>query len=271
MKHVFLLLLLIQNVLTMKAQENFQNEIRTAIQEGKTIWRLETANRLSENLFNQKYQGKNKSDGFIVYTEAEKVKAVFYSIGEKMTVIGTLSFPMDMDEKAVQAEFQERDLTAAEMDLYKLKSAAWAVVNDAATFSVLPGTRYAVIPMMSNGTRRAIVLTMPEKKGSVIFGNDFQLSFDNTFKLTDKTSFHKALATVTYEPGAGPSNDKGSSHVHIPSKGDMITPTDVAVLYLFHDATEWTHHTFIGENYLFLFSYRGPDIQVIPKGVPKMK
>lgn len=271
MKHVFFFLIFINTILPALAQENFQNEIRAAIQEGKNIWRLELANQQADRLFKQKYQGKQTVDGFIAYAETDKVKVVFYSTGEKMKVIGTLLYTPEMDEKTAQVDFQERDLTQAEMELFKLKNAAWTVVNDAANFSALPGTRYTVVPMVSNGTRRAIVLTMPEKKGSVIFGNDFQLTFDNTLKLTDKTAFHKALATVTYEPGAGPSNDKGSSHVHIPSKGDMITATDVAVLFLFHDATEWTHHTFIGENYLFLWSYRGPDIQVIPKGVPKMK
>lgn len=271
MKHLLFFFLFINGFLTIHAQDNFQNEIRVALQEGKTICRLEQANRQAEKLFREKYQGKQTIDGFIVYPEGEKVKAVFYGNGDKINVVGTVVYAQEIDDKAAQVDFQERGLTGAETDVYKLKNAAWTAVNDAASFSVLPGTRFTVVPMFVNGARRAIVLTVPEKKGSVIFGNDYQLSFDNTFKLTDKTAFHKALATVTYEPGGGPSNDKGSSHIHIPSRGDMITSTDVAILYLFHDATEWTHHTFIGENYLFLFSYRGPDIQVIPKGVPKMK
>lgn len=271
MKYFSLTLLVLCSFLNSFAQDNLQQEARSAIAEGKQIYRLELANRLADKVFKSKYQGKEKPAGFITYTEGDNTKAIFYNNNNETTAIAVLTFDKDPGEKTALFELSDRKLNSTERQLIELNIAAKKVLMDASTFTAPPGTHLSSIALLNHGSPKCYLLTIADKEGSVVFGNDYLLLFDAGMKMTEKKALHKNLATVAYDNALGSANDKNSSHVHIPASGDMLTSTDVAVLLLNKEATSWSHHTFIGENYLLFWNYNAMEIQAIPKGVPKSR
>ncbi len=253
------------------AQDKLKSEIEPVKTLGRTIYKIEMANQLSNELIPQKYKGKEKVVGHFSMIESENIKTVFYAKGDKPKVLGTITYESTFDEKNAQVDLTEREMTESELDLMKLTKAANLVIADASSFNTPPNTRLTLVPINSKGEHKVYVMTISEKIGEVIFGNDFLLSFDNKYVLQSKVPLHKNMAAVTFDPEGGKVNDRNSQHVFVPETGDMITGTDFAILLLNEKATQWSHHAFISEKYLFFWNYAMNDLQIVPKGEPNKK
>jgi hypothetical protein len=260
-----LLLLVVGNAIA----QDIQTKIKPVIEEGKQIFQIEMANRMAPKLFKAKYKGKEKASEHISYLESNSVRSVFFTKGEKPKVLGSILFDASFEEDNIMSEFTERELSVKEIEISKLKSAASKMLQDASSFNALPNTSFSIVPLMPNGENKVFILSIPKEEGTVLFGNDYVLNFDNKFNLTSKEALHRTLASVTYTPGAGRENDQKSSHTHVATNGDLVTSTDIATLLLFQKPTGWSQHTFIAENYIFFWSYVSNELKAIPKGPAK--
>ena len=269
MKKIGLVLCAVFMIFQTYAQDIYA-ELKLVVLEGKNIYRTHAASEIGKQVFSEKYKGKLKAAGNISYLDGSIAKAVFYAAGEKPKVIGTLSFANTIDKESATNDFAEREMNANEMEVYKLKIASEKALTEAA-LNAVPNSKFITVPMVANGKHKTYVLSQSEKNGVVIFGNDYILNFDAKNNFTGKEVLHKNMAAITYDMEAQSANDKSSSHTHVAEKGDMITPTDIAILYMYEKATAWTHHTFISEAYIYFWNYATQDIQAIPKAPQKMR
>ena len=271
MKKIIFACLLVFIGITAFSQDNIQNRVKPVIAEGINIYQIEMGNWIGPKLFPSKYRGKEKIGGNLSYIESGKTKTIFFTKGEKPKVLGTLVYDPTFDEQQTQVDLMSRELTPSEKELYTLQVNALKDVSDASFFPVPANAVLRLIPVIENGDRKVFVLSQSDKPGTVIFGNDFVLSYDSKLNLTDKQSLHKNTAVVTYDPEAGRENNTTSSHAIVGEKTDFPTSTDIATLLLYEKLTKWNQHTFISENNIFFWNYATRDLQVMPKKSPDSK
>lgn len=271
MKKIVAILLSLLFISGAFAQEKIQDEVKTVVSEGKTIFKLEMANRLGQKIFKAKYKGKKSIEGFVSYTEADHVKLVFYSGGKESKVLGSVLFDGSFDSDKSVVDIIEREINVQEAQLIKLRKNALTIISNVSLFSLPEHATFSVIPVVENNSNKVYVISVSTKEGVVMFGNDYLLSFDEKYNLTEKNSFHKNQASVTFDKNAGTANDNGSNHMHLAEKGEMVSSTDIATLMLYEKDTKWSQHTFISEHYMFFWNYATHDLQVIPKAAPKTK
>ncbi len=271
MKNLFFTLLALLMISHVFAQEKLQDQVKPVIAEGKAIYKLEMANRLGQKLFSAKYKGKDAAEGYVSYVESDNIRLVFYSGGKDQKVLGSVLFDDSFDGEKTTVDVVERSINAQEAQLIKLRTSALSLIQDVSTFTLPENATFSVMPMISGHVNEVYLLTVSSKEGKVIFGNDFLLMFDGKLNLTEKKSFHRNIASVSFDKDAGTANDNGSTHVHLAENGEMVSATDIATLLLYEKLTKWSQHTFISENYIFFWNYGTHDLQVISKAAPKSK
>ncbi len=251
------------------AQSNMQNEMKPAIAEGTQIYKVEMANWVSPKIFSSQYKGKEKIAGNISYTEGDIVKSVFYSKGDKPKVLGSIIFDSTYDKKTAQVDLTERTPSSLETDLIKLQDIALKTIEDATFFTAAANAQFDVIPLISNGAKKVFVRSITAKNDAAIFGSDYVLSFDNSFKLSDKKRLHKNTVSIPIGDASAIDYKRDGTHTHVAETGELLTSTDFATLFLYEKITRWTVQSFISENYIFVWNCESHELQVIPKTIPK--
>ena len=214
------------------------------------------------------YKGKDKVDGNFAYADGDNWKIVFYTNGEQPKILGTVNMTSDFDTKEAKTDLLPRDWTALEKQLYKLKESSLKELQDATSFKVVENTHFELIPFIQKGQANVYVISVSDKPGIVVFGNDFVLSYDESLQILKKQALHKMMSSVAYKVGAS-KNEEGNSHVIVSDKNEMPTSTDIVVLLMNEEATKWTNHAFISENFIYFWNYLTKEMISIPKGDPR--
>jgi len=271
MKKITILLLLSVMLTKAFSQDLLQDKIKPIIKQGKMIYQLEMANWTASKLFAQKYKGKEKAAGYVSYIESDKVKTVFYFKADKLKSLAMFTFDESFDEKNTQVDMISRILTPAEIELTKLRASAMKAIDDASFFVVPADAHLSVIPMVSNGEHKVYVMSESDKPGVVVFGNDYVLNYSNDLSLKSKSALHGNVVMVNYEVGAVNTNDKLSSHTLVGKDEEMVSPIDIATLFLYKKDTRWRQHSFISEKYIFFWNYETESLNAIAKKAPPAK
>lgn len=77
-----------------------------------------------------------------------------------------------------------------------------------------------MIPLISNGERKAYVLTGPKVSGVVVLGNDYLLTFDQDGNLATKRRLHRNIIPIEY--GKEGQEVFAAMHTHLPETGDYF-------------------------------------------------
>jgi hypothetical protein len=265
MKTLFLSFAFLLGCLQCMAQEQSSADTRQLIVKGRSVYQVEMASRLAEKVFPSTYKGKEKIGGLVAYPDADKVKVVYYNKGNEPKAIGTVVFDMRFSNDEGLVLVADAALTDYEKNLIAIKEATLEALQDKTTFTSMSQTHLTAIPLIHQETREVYVIAESDIPGVVVFGNDYVFDFDNKNKLNAFKPLHKFSAKVNFDPSLGSGNDTQSKHNHASVEGELPTVTDIAILYLNEKATGWTHHTFIGENAMFFWSFVTNELQVVPK------
>ena len=259
----FLLTLLSLSVF---GQSNPTQEAQPIIAEGKLLYKCEMASWHGTDLFLEQYKTTENIGGYFSYIENNIPKCIFFSRAEKPKVIGTISFDSTYNTKTAQVDLTEREFIGTEISLYEIRKLALEEINSDKLFKTYKNTNLNLIPLISGDEKKVYVLTGPEKSGSVIFGNDYLLTFDNNNKLLVKKQLHKNIIPVEY----GGKEDKGEKaigtmHSHLPETGHFMTATDICTLMLYGKLAKWEQHIVVSEKYMNIWNCKTNKLTVIPR------
>jgi hypothetical protein len=221
------------------SQSKVEKLTQPIVEEGKKLFKSETASWHGTDLFLEVYKEKEKIGGYLSYSEKEITKCIFFSKSEKPIVIGTITFDETFNIQNSKTELEERELNQTELELYEIRKTALITINSDTIFKQYKDTNLNLIPLISNGEKKVYVLTGPQKNGVIIFGNDYLLRFDNNNKLLDRKRLHKNIIWTEFGQKLEEGNEVvAGSHTHLPETGDFITATDICTLMLYEKATK---------------------------------
>lgn len=241
--------------------EELRKKAIPIVEEGKKLYQSEMASWYGTDLFLEVFQDRPAIGGYFSYDEGDAAKCIFYSKGEQPRVIGTISFESTYDPKKAVMSLTKRDFTSQEQALYQIRSNALTLVRTDTLFKHFKNTDLNLIPIISNGEKKVYVLTGPKQTGIIIIGNDYRITYDKDNHVKEKKQLHKNILSFQYG-----SNDSTieSTHTHLPSTGDFITPTDICTLMLYEKFTTWKRHSVISKDYLSIWDCTTDKLSIIP-------
>lgn len=242
-----------------------QKVISEIVEEGKTLYQSEMASWYGTDVFSEKFNDKKTQiGGYFSYSDGELTKCVFVTKGEKPKALVTVAFDKTFEVEKAIATNEERALTATEEQYNMLRQKAIELINSDTLFKVYNNTSLNLIPVIRNGQRKVFVLTGPKVNGVVVFGNDYQLLFDENNNVTEKKRLHKNIIPINYSPEEGKEASL-AMHSHLPETGDYITSTDICTLMLYEKFAKWKQHIVMSKKYVSIWNCESDELTVLTK------
>lgn len=258
-----ILIIVLFSVLNCYSQKKLDEQIAKVVDEGKKLYRSEMASWYGTDLFLEKYQNRDNVGGYFSYSENDTSKCIFFSKDEKAMVIGTISFDKTYDVKAAQLDLTERNFSKDENDLYIIRQKALNLFRTDTIFKHYNNTNPNFIPIISNGEKKVYVLTGPSNTGVVIYGNDYLITFDQNNSLINRKVLHANIIPVEY--GKEKEIILTSVHSHLPSTGELITPTDICTTMLYEKFTGWESVMVMSEEYVSIWNCKTDELAVMTR------
>ncbi|NCX94968.1 MAG: hypothetical protein EBX41_00915 [Chitinophagia bacterium] len=247
MKYVWIILLLASGVGSVWGQQtDLKAKAKQITEDGKTLYYLELAAWYGTDFFLAGYKGdRNQVGGYLSYPDKDNIVCIFFDKGAVPQVLGTITYlPSNMDHpKAVHVT---RRFTPIELQYYQLRAATLKAVAKDRFFVAYNNCNLTPVPIIRNNTKKVYVFTTSDLGGLIIFGNDYELTFNAANEITEKKIIHKSIFTHNYINNA----TAESNHKHTTTDGgDFMTPSDVCVLMLNQAFTKWNKYVVTSANY----------------------
>lgn len=276
MKKILLLVLMVLSAVacsTVKKappKNNMQLKViaDSILSEGMFLYRLEKASWHSSDDFNANYKELlNSFKGYFSYeVPGDAVYSVFYDQSSPAKVLVRYRFTNLPKSTELTADTKHPDMNAIEKDLMALREEAMRrIIEDKDTvFRFYKDTRFNFIPIVRNGEKKVVVLTGPTKN-EVLIGNDYELFFDESNRLTSKRRIHNAMINLTEQRKKSNIEVKYSGHNHVFS--DYIDATDICTLLLYKFMLVEDEHIVLSEKYVSLFNIKDQTLTIIPREI----
>jgi hypothetical protein len=245
-----------------KAQDEAQ--IAAIVAEGKNMYRSEMASWYGTDLFLEKFKDQRTNiGGYFSYADKERTNCIFFSNAEHPVVLAVISFDSTYSVSAAQIDSRQRDFNETEDNLYRIRKKAVEEIKSDTMFQAYPNTSLNLIPMINGDERKVFVLTGPETNGTVLFGNDYLLTFDAFDNVISKRKLHRNMIPIEYESQGNPIF--AAMHNHLPETGDYITSTDICTLMLYQHLPKWQQHYVISEHFVSIWDCNKNELVVLTK------
>lgn len=193
-----------------------------------------------------------KAGGFFSYEEAGGQKCVLFSEEESPAVLITLWFPGSPCREKVSIDSARRLFTNQELNLYSIKKQAQQQVVSNAGFRKENNTRWNIIPLIDQHSSRVYVFAEARNNGTVVFGNDYLLSFDEANKWQTTRALHQNTIPLNYREEK---DDEPITTVHHHSgcAASCLTATDISTVMLYGKCANWKKHMVISKSYVSIW------------------
>ncbi|HEY6159703.1 MAG TPA: hypothetical protein VI112_00730, partial [Bacteroidia bacterium] len=205
--------------------------------EANALYALESANAASLDLF---YDNEFKADaikGFFSYKDKDSIRTIFYAqidttdpkfrqqsdsvkklYKEEVdyyTVVRSFSYGRSLNKKNAVLTDVNRKMTEDERLLMRARLAIFKEFDaDTAKYKRYLNTSLSMLPIDYKKYLKVYFITLPNKPGVVIFGNDYCFEFDKkTLTLTKKEKLHQVYYNISANYN-GKKNDPLKSTFH---------------------------------------------------------
>lgn len=232
-------------------------------QEGKELFLLEKTAWLGSDILREVHKNPEKVGGYFSYLKDGGSVCVFFSRDKNPNVIASVSFDPLFTESNTVVNLTERTLYREEKELYQIRKKALEMVNTDSLFKTYSNSNLNIIPMVYKGIPKVYVLTSPEQAGVILFGNDYEIIFNQNSEMVSKRALHKGLIPIYYEGRNGLA--KASVHSHVSGKDEFITPTDICSLMLYQDFIPWERHYVMTPKFVSVWNCKQNKLNILTR------
>jgi len=265
MKKITTIFLIVALVGNLQAQKEI-TEQALIIAEGTALYKTEMASWHGTDVFREQLPEKmSQSGGYFSYPDEQGgAKCVFYDLQSPPKAFVEMFFDSTYNVGAVQIDTTIRDLTGFEKDLYTMRMSAIQRIQTDTIFKHYNNTSFNIIPLIRNGEKKVFVLTGPQVYGVVIFGNDYQITFNDNNEIVGVKQIHQNIIPIEYDLEDTTKIATESMHSHLPETGDYITSTDICTLMLYSKFTGWKQHTVVSRKYMNMWFCESGTLALLP-------
>lgn len=232
-----------------------EDELNAAIyNEGVALYRSEMASWYGTDLFMAEYKEKwDLMGGYFSYSIGDTSKCIFYTKGDDPHVLVSIAFDLSYDLRSAIVEDKGRPLNEMEEILCEIRTKARDLTLTDDFYKWYENTRLNLIPIISNGERKVYIVTGPQVHNTIIFGNDYLLTFDSNNQLKTQKRLHANIIFQEYDHDV---EQEYGMHTHLPSTGAYMTATDICTLMLYGRYTPWNQYYVISNEQVTTWNIR---------------
>ena len=241
------------------------------IKEGINLYQLEMAASIGVGIFSQEFPALIETTmGYFSYKEGSFYKCVFYNKLAEPQILSTISFDSLFNLKRVAINTTLRPMNFLEKDLFNMREHAIDdIKRDTSFYKLYSYTTTTLIPIIDIESKRVFILTKSDDSTTVIFGNDYQIDFDNANYISSRKMLHNEFVTIE-AASKDPYVEENTSkimHTHNNESGEFMTPTDICVLLLYQKKNRWDHHIVMGQNYVSIWYCGSNELETVTKKI----
>jgi hypothetical protein len=264
MKRIILIAYVLLLAYPVMAQKNRQEQ--AVVDEGIRLYESEMASWNGTDLFVARYPDEmDRTGGYFSYAQGDRIICLFYSDETDPDVIATISFDKSFNPKKAKVDKKDRAFTPHETTIYTIRKKALEELRTDTMFKRYEHTNFNLIPLVNGGEKKVYVLTGPTQTGVMLLGNDYLLTFDADNSLTSKQKLHHSLIPFPYDDEESTAETKTPMHTHLPSTGEMLTPTDICTIMLYQDFAKWESHVVVTEKHMCVWTCKSRSMALVPR------
>lgn len=122
-------LLILLSFCSIYAQGDYDKQTKPIVEEGRMLFRSETASWYGTDLFLEKFKDHSRIGGYVSYPDGELTKCIFISKDSIPKVIGTISFEQSFSLEKANMNLDEREINKMESAYLNLRNKAKALIN----------------------------------------------------------------------------------------------------------------------------------------------
>lgn len=243
---------------------------RDNLKEGFLLYQLEAASwNATETLFKDFSELAPSITGYLSYSENNNVKTIFWNSHALDSIVLTITFDSSFSLKNIVIEKSLRIPTRHEKNLMELKSKAINEMEyDSVLFRAYAKTTLNVVPVKEGKISKVYIMTAPQSKNEILFGNDYLLTFNKKQRLKSKIKLHKNLIRVPAIAKDAKGNnllEAETFHIHRENTEDILTATDICTILLYKNFTNWKSHYVISDKYISLWNIKNGNFDIISR------
>lgn len=248
---------------SLHAQNNLQQTASAILEEGKQLYQTEMASWYGTDIFLDRFKDQTKNiGGYFSYLDGRVAKCIFFSNDATPKILATISFDSTYNVQTALVE-GAGTFTPLEQELYEIRKKALEDVQKDSLYLTYNNTSLNLIPYINGEDKKVYVLTGPKSHGTVVFGNDYLLTFDKQNNLVNRRKLHKSIIPIDYSKNG--TDVIGSIHSHLPGMEEYMTATDVCTLMLYGKFAKWKHHMVVSQNYVSIFDCETAQLLILTK------
>ncbi|MEC3874691.1 hypothetical protein [Chryseobacterium salviniae] len=220
-------------------------------EEGIALYQSEMTSWNGTDIFIEHYKNRDNIGGYFSYLDEGTPKCIFFSKSQK--VIGTICFPANYNPKDAKLDLVERDFTPKETEYFTIRQNALKRMQNDSIFKIYKDTNLNIIPLIRNKIKKVYVLTAASTGNTVIFGNDYLITFDNKDQVKHVEKLHNSMIVQKINDETIGHTVSGM-HSHVIENWQTITPTDICTLMLYQKFTGWENYTTISKKFVSIWN-----------------
>ncbi len=248
---------------------NLKKIEKKIITEGVNLYQLDMAATIGVKIYSHDFPDLVENTmGYFSYKEGSFYKCVFYNKLAEPQILSTISFDSLFNMKRVAVNTTLRPMNFLEKDLYNMRERTIDDIKRDTTFYKLYNyTSITLIPVINAENKRVYILTKSDDSTTVIFGNDYQIDFDNANYISSRKLLHNEFVIIE-AASKDPYIEEDPAkimHVHNNESGEFMTPTDVCILLLYQKKNRWDHHVVMAQNYVSIWYCDNNELETVTK------
>ena len=263
MKTIISISLLVIISFKLNAQSQIDKKAEAIVKEGKKLYRSEMASWYGTDILLEKLNDRKKEiGGYFSYVDGDSARFIFLTKGEDPAVMASVAFDSTYKPEHAAVYMSQRKLSNYEKELAAIRLKMFKLVNTDTFFLNYKNCDLNIIPISEGNIKKAYVLTGPKENNVMVFGNDYEVIFDKNYEVKSKRRIHKNIQIQDF------SKLKTvivGIHNHLPSTGELITPTDVCTLMLYERIIKLEQYIVISQKYVSLWTCKNNTLNILTR------
>lgn len=235
---------------------------------GKELYQLEVSARNAIQILGT-YHQDIKAHDYVSYMKGDTVKVAFWKEDANWYLtVAELSFPtpVSIDNYTVKTESRlpEKD----ELIHIKIKIDVQKSISKSDFFKRYQNSSLQPIITSTAETYEVYLINVPNLSTSILFGNDYHITYDKNGKQIDRKVIDPNLIAVPAVIELQRKGENYTEHKHAKNAPPEMTATDICILLLYEPYVNWEEHRVESEKSISVFKYGGAGLVVQPNTKP---
>jgi hypothetical protein len=191
---------------------------------------------------------------FPVY-ENGRPKYVYWHLNPLPQVYATIYYDEKTGKESAKYDETKRELTPLEAFAFRMTLSVINDINADPSFKTIPNAYLTLIPLIGPDSYHVFASWKAEDQGMVIFGNDYEYTFDINSIMLSKKQNHASISYLcvdSIDQPSAPMNRIGF-HSHENEKTRGIITTCLQSVYTFSSLMKWKTFYFTDLTHVFAF------------------